>query len=393
MPRATIRRSQSWYGSETVDPNFYFTWEGFAFDDDLMAETRQRPKSAAGAIWNTGSDPRALLFPLADIRSDGTFSSLHTTFSVGGHLVAKVMTGVDEPENIVPVTKATNDKMSKVEYELRQLSTPHWLRVDVTSYYDEDPRVPQTIEYRLFRGGMPPGPAMPIKQWTVTQDWMIIGAYDHPQELVTLVGKLQQGIKLGWKIEDCSAAGSRKRDLTFLKGTLPPLDRRPLAFLDYAIIAYPYVAERLGLTEAQMISYIDSIGTGKSFTRPKWVRSLAIKGNILAHNNWLRSDVYGRRDAVIQTKNEGIVIETFDGLMEGGGSSAPQLDHIMPEAKKGPNCFSNGQITSQQYNSQKGKSTTLVDMRDEAWKRDMEEKLLKDPFFKQHQGGKSFYFG
>ena len=148
--RDKIPRLLSWFGAETVDPDFYFTFENFAFSGDGMVETRQRPKKAEGAIWYVGGAPRDDLIPLADIRQDQSLSSLHTTFSVGGHLIAKMLTGLDQPENLVSVTKATNDKMQRVENQLKGCANPHWLVVEVLDYFDGPDRDPRAAKLPLF---------------------------------------------------------------------------------------------------------------------------------------------------------------------------------------------------------------------------------------------------
>lgn len=388
-------RTIFWQGIEPVDPNFYFRYENFNFTGDGMMEVRQRPKAASGAIWSEGSGARDDLLPLADIRQDGSPSSIHTTFSVAGHLIAKTLTGLDKPENLVNITKATNDKMSRVERELQKLASPHWLVVDVNSYFDaegDDHRVPRTFRYSLYAGGTKPGFGVgPLRTWDVVQDWSSVGPYSYSTEFINIVEKAKSALAFGWKIETCTSAGPDSLNMTFLAGKLPPPENRPLAFLDFILIRSPGQAAKLGVSEQQIKQYLRNIGPKKKF-KPKWVRQLAIMGNVLAHNNWLMSDVYDRRDAVIQLK-EGIVVEPHSSLLVGSGANAPQVDHIFPESLGGPNCFSNAQITSQQYNSQKGKAVEILQFRDEAWKSEMGEKMKTDKGIQYLPGGTSSFFG
>ena len=83
-----------------------------------------------------------------------------------------------------------------------------------------------------------------------------MGAYDLPADEIKLIQQVRTGIKLGWKIEDVKEAGAGRRNLTFLAGKLPPLDQRPLAFLDYMIIAYPYTAAAIGIDEKMREEYL-----------------------------------------------------------------------------------------------------------------------------------------
>lgn len=378
-----LERKDRWYGVEQVDPYFHVDVETFTYYADGTPDTRLRPRRIRGAVWNVGGRLRDDLIALPDIRGDRSLDVSHPNFSVGGHLIAVMLTGVDEPANLVPVSKSTNDKMSAVERELGGAQNPHWLDVEVTGYYDEpdkDSRVPQGFRYSLHKGGTAPaGTQAPLKVWSVTQDWLHVGPYDYPQKDVALVKKLQTGMKLGWKIEDANSAGSSGRDLRFLAGHLPPPSQRPLAFLDYWLIAY----QGLGRVDRNLIEeYIQSIALGASFNK-KWIRELAIKGNILAHNNHLISDAFGNKEAAVELKDS-VVIETHEDLIVGGGGNAPHVDHIVPESLGGPNCFSNAKVTSMQYNVQKGNQTKQFQFRDDRWKEEMLKKMTTDPLIKWH---------
>jgi 5-methylcytosine-specific restriction endonuclease McrA len=381
MPQ--LARKDNWFGVGEVDPYFYVDVETFTYYADGTPDTRWRPRRIRGGVWNVGGRPRDGLIALPDIRGDRSLDVSHPNFSVGGHLIAVMLTGVDDPQNIVPVSKATNDKMSAVERDLGGLMDPHWLEVEVTGYYDDpdkDSRVPKGFHYRVYKGGTDPaGTKAALKEWNVTQDWLQVGPYGYPEKDVALAKQLQTGLKFGWKIENVTSAGNSGRDLRFLTGHLPPVGRRPLAFLDYWLIAY----SGLGKVDRNLIEeYIQSIGLGTSFGL-KWVRELAIKANILAHDNHLISDAFGDKESAVELKDT-VVIETHQNLIVGGGANAPHIDHIVPESLGGPNCFSNAKVTSMQYNVQKGNQTKQFQFRDDRWREEMLQKLTTDPNIKWH---------
>ena len=374
-----LQRADRWYGLGAIDPNFYIDTELFAYSGDGIQEQRSRTKRVRGAVWNVGARARQDLITLPDIRQDQTLGVPHPNFSIGGHLIAVMLTGLDHPLNLVPVSKKTNDAMGAVERAIGKLTAaPQWLDIEIPAYYNEDPRIPQGFHYRLFDTTQEPSLSTRlVQEWTVKQEWLHIGQYDYPAADVALVQKLQLGMKLGWKIEDVTSAGRTGCNLTFLAGHLPPVNRRPLAFLDYWLIGY----QGLGRVSDSLIGeYVHSIALGAPYSL-QWVREFAIKGNILANNNWLTSDAHGKRDTAIEL-SDSVVTEQHRELLIGGGANAPHVDHIVPESLDGPNCFSNAQITSAQYNVQKGNHTKQFVYRSDEWKADMQKKVAADPLVK-----------
>ncbi len=370
--RPQVARDCRWHGVGDVDPYFHFVFEDFVFTGDGMDETRQRPTRAEGAVWYVGGGPRKEAVPLADVRQDGTYSSRHDTFSVGGHLIPKVTTGVDEPENLVPVSNMTNQLMRGVERVVQTRHHPHWLVVEVTEYYDEedgDPRVPKNFRYSLYAGGTAPLPgAECVKRWAnVPQAWLEVGPFNFSEHLIAHAAAVRAAWGFsGWKIEECRQAGRLQRDLSGLGDCLPrAAQRRPLAFLDYWMI----VRNGEWLGEDMVDTYVNSIRKRSSFDI-QWVRNVAIMGNVLVNNNWLISDVFGKTEAILDGGASGAVVESFRELIVGGGANAPHVDHIVPKSRGGPNCFSNAQITSMSYNAQKSNRTEALDVRSPQWRQD-----------------------
>jgi hypothetical protein len=268
--------------------------------------------------------------------------------------------------------------MGEVERDIGKALSPRWVEIEILGYHTEDgrdSRVPKGFRYKVYSTSTRPGPtAVPLKIYPdVLQSWLQIGPQSLPQKSVALIKQLKTGIKLGWKIEDVASAGSTSRSLKFLAQHLPPVSQRPLAFLDYMLIAY----NGLGNVEQPAINdYIRGIKLGEGFDA--WSRNLAIWGNTLANNNWLKSDAYGQKSAVIET-SEGPLSEYHENLIAGGGLNAPHVDHIVPQSLLGPNCFSNAQITSMQYNVQKGKQTAVFEFKSAEWREEMLKKLTADP--------------
>lgn len=376
----TLHRDIGWPYRGTVEPKLTVELENFSYEGDI----RRRPKKIGGVVWDVGARGRDELVSICDLRSDRSLDVRNPTFGIGGHLIAVSLNGVDAEPNIVPVTKHTNDKMSAVEVQLRKLCAgPRYLEVHIPSYYggeDRDPRVPRNFIYYLYDKPVPPGPDNPcVFQREVTQDWLTVcpAAYDARQ--ISAVQRALVGMRFSaWLVENVTSAGPGNRDLTFLKGHLPPPDKRPLAFMDYLMLVHSNVLEVDANTVAE---YVNSIGLGEKFPKP--ARQLAIFGNILKNDNWLRSDVYGDPSAVLQVGGS-VVMEYFPLLVAGGGLNAPHVDHIVPQSLGGPNCFSNAQITSHSYNVQKGNHTQSLGFRSEEWKKEMMQRWNTDPNFKDH---------
>ena len=373
-----LYRDIGWPYRGTVKPELLVELEAFSFGGDM----RRRPKKIAGVVWDVGGRSRDELISICDFRSDHSLDVRNPTFGIGGHLIAVSLNGVDAEANIVPVSKHTNDKMSSVEARLRKLCAgPRYLEIYIPSYYDEqdrDPRVPKGFVYKLYDKPSPPGPNNAcVFQTEVTQDWLAVGPAAFSAKQISAVQSALIGMRFSaWLVENLSNAGPQNRDLTFLKGHLPPPDKRPLAFMDYLMLVHSYV---LGVDENTVAEYVNSISLKTPF--PKSTRQLAILGNILKHNNWLCSDVHGDPSATLQVGGSA-VLEYFPRLVVGGGLNAPHVDHIVPQSLGGPNCFSNAQITSHAYNVQKGNHTQTLELRSEEWKKEMMEKWKTDPNLK-----------
>lgn len=377
-PFIPVYRSIGWPYQGQVEANLAVLLEAFHTNEG-KSDMRRRPKKICGVVWDVGGRARSDLVSIVDVRADQSLDTRNPTFGIGGHLIAVSLNGVDAGCNIVPVSKQTNDKMSSVEAELRKLCTgPRYLEVEVPEYYDsvdKDPRVPRRFVYTLYHNPQPQGDGNPVVyRKEITQDWLQVGPSTHAAEKIAEVHRaIRYLAETNWAIESVAEAGSAKRSMLFLKGYLPPPGKRPLAFIDLLIIEKPHV---LGVDPTLVAQYIQSIKLGGKFE--KQYRMWAIMGNILKNNNWLRSNVYGARDAALELLHQGVVTENFDHLVVGGGLNAPHVDHIVPKSLKGPNCFSNAQIVSHSYNVQKGNCTKPLEYRSEEWKQQMLAKYATD---------------
>jgi hypothetical protein len=322
---------------------------------------------------------RRKLVALSELSPIGLQDTANPTFSIGGHLIAVQLTGVDEPENICPVSKQTNDKMQAVENQIAKLAQQaHYLEVTVASYWDDkDPRIPKQFDY-VLKGR---DKTKEVLKATVTQEWLAPMAYGYDQaRIATFAAIDKQCRESKWAIENISNTPVGNRDLRFLKGHLPPLDKRPYAFLDY------WLVEMKGegftpplIDQTKVLEYINSIGVKQNDQRVNFGpvgRQLAIIGCILRHNNRLLSDAFGNKDAMMQLSDKTgkitqAVIEVNQVLIEGGGYNAPQVDHIVPDNQGGATCLSNAQVTSMQYNSAKQDATEFLALRSDEWKQKM----------------------
>lgn len=367
----TVARSDKWPGIEKVDTTLTVEFEDFWYLRESELQIRKRPTKVSGAVWDVGSRNRQQdIFPLPDYLND-VVQMTNPTYSIGGHLIAVRLTGIDSPFNMVGVSKRTNDKMQAVENHVSKAGLSH-LTVEVTAYYDDkDSRIPKTFRYTLQDS------LGKTSVQEVTQDWMTVGQYSFTEQQINALGKLQfEMLSKGWCIENQPQTTQCPVAFSFLKGCLPALDQRPYAVLDYFLFVYGGQYGDVPPVESSLISsYANSIKPGAGFG--DFQRALMKQANVLMNSNWLKSDVTGKQYA-IETK-EGVVTEQFPNLIDGGGSNAPQVDHIIPESLKGPNCFSNARLTSMQFNVQRGNCTNQFNYRDEKWRQEMLQQLQSNP--------------
>ena len=387
---AKIKKTSKWYGTEAVEDEFEVDVEPFTYKEspkDVGGELRQRPKKVSGHVWSAGGTSAHTLRALSELSPIGIQDAANPTYSIGGHLIAVQLTGVDVPENICPVSKQTNDKMEVVEREIAKLAVqPLFLEVSVVSYWDDkDPRIPKQFKYVLKSRDK----ATLVKEWPpLDQEWLSPLTYEIPQGIAAgfaEIYKLCTSSK--WAIENIANTPVGGRDLTFLKGHLPPLEKRRYAFLDY------WFVELKGggftppiVSESEVLDYIRSIGIkhgGKRTNFPEVARRWAKYGCIITHNNRLLSDVYGAKDAAMKV-GDTVLIEPHQVLIDGGGYDAPQIDHILPDNQGGATCFSNAQVTSMQYNTTKQDATERVELKSADWKKQNLEEMMKDPKLAPH---------
>jgi len=367
----TLARAVKWPGVEKVDPDFTLEYEDFWYLREGELQVRQRPTKVSGYVWDLGSRPREKdIYPLADYLKD-VVQLPNLTYSIGGHLIAVRLTGVDSPFNMVGVSKRTNDKMQSVETEIGKSGVSH-LTVEVAAYYnDKDSRIPKTFKYTWTNTL---GTATTRE---VTQDWLTVGAYGFTTEQIGSLSKLRQEmLEKNWCIEQQPMTTHCPVLFNFLKGYLPALDQRPYAVLDYFLIVYGgKYGDVPPVDSSDILKYVNSVKQGGGFE--DFHRALVKQANVLLNNNWLKSDVVGKPFAI--ETGQGVVSEQHANLIDGGGANAPQVDHIIPESLKGPNCFSNARLTSLQFNVQRGNTTQQFNYRDDTWRREMLKKLQSDP--------------
>jgi hypothetical protein len=179
-PRLTIPSTYAWYGAENITRDLQYQFQQFQFED---TGPWYRPTLAHGWVFATSGRPRAELLAYPDLHPNGYFTTSNPTFSIGGHLIAVSLAGIDDPENIVPVSKRTNDAQQLVENEIKRLApNPRYLVIHITGYHpvDKDPRVPAGFVYRLY--DRPNGNL--VREWPVIQDWMTVGPAGVPAQSI-----------------------------------------------------------------------------------------------------------------------------------------------------------------------------------------------------------------
>ncbi len=213
----------------------------------------------------------------------------------------------------------------------------------------------------------------------VVQPWGVLAPMGSSLALKAYLDQAQQEMmRQNWRIETVRNSPIGNRDFGFLAGHLPPPEQRPYAAVDFVLLTQ---AKHPLCTAVKSRNYVHKIGNGSNFTNT--AKALALKCNPLIHNDFLVSDAYGQPHTALLATH-GAVIETEQGLMNGGGHNAPQVDHIVPQAKAGANCLSNAQITSMRYNTSKQETVAPLGMRDDAWKQQMAEAMKTDPMIKYH---------
>ncbi|MGH9584317.1 MAG: hypothetical protein ACRD4O_15440, partial [Bryobacteraceae bacterium] len=359
MPDPSCSGYTKWPGTGDIDNTLFFQFAQFKFEDEI----RYRPIKAEGYVWDTQGRPRADLLTLSDLALSGLAGLSNPTYSIAGHLIAVALNGIDRPENLVPVSKQTNDKMGAVEFRIRKLvPQPRYLEVEIARYYDDpgaDPRIPAVFQYTLREAK---GSGNVLLSQPLVQDWLQVGPVGVDQAAVVAFQQAEGLVGAhNWLIENVTNSPLGGLNFSFLKGALPTADRRPCRTIDFLAL------ERKGggfLSEADAFEYAHGIGCGREFSAS--AKSLALFACICRHGGWLASDAYRDPRSYLEIGGSA-VIEQHGALIHGGGHNAPQVDHIIPQQLGGPNCLSNAQVTSMQYNVTKGKNTAQLALRDPAW--------------------------
>ena len=377
MPVFEIPKTERWGGAERLSPTFHFGSQEFQFEGEGGF---YRPVHISGHVWDVGARGRAKLICLADIRPGDDLEIQNPSFSIAGHLIAVALTGMDQPWNLTPVSNYTNGLQKVIENKVRKFGPCH-LSVDVTEYYDDDPRIPRTFHYvaRSLTGTV-------LLDETVVQPWGVVAPVGSSLVLKAYLDEAQQRmVSQNWRIETVRNSPVGNVDFGFLAGHLPPPEHRPYAAVDYVLLTQ---AQHPLCTPVKSRNYVERIGNGFAFTST--AKALALQCNPLIHNDFVVSDAYGKAHTALLATH-GAVVETEQALMNGGGHNAPQVDHIVPQARLGANCLSNAQITSMRYNTSKQQTVQLLDMRDDAWKQQKAEEMKTDPRIKYFPPATSFY--
>ena len=240
---------------------------------------------------------------------------------------------------------------------------PQKIRIEVNSYYDDTvpplPWIPKSVTYHFKEGHNSVSEA-------ITQDLIGVQMTIPDSGGMTVVfGKAKLEMEqASWSVEQA--------DRRFQGATcLPPVQLRPYAFLDYIAFAKKGTYDRFQFDDRFLNYYLENVSRKAGFAKVDLdgaFRKTMLTANAAGHGTVLTSDAYGDRDSLFQTKGGLVVQENIAGLVNGGGTNAPEIDHIFPENQGGANCFSNARLTSKSYNAAKRDSVQQFELMPEQLK-------------------------
>jgi hypothetical protein len=322
------------------------------------------------------------------LRSGG-FEETPAPYAAGGHLIASILSGSNDPENLVPVSTEFNAQMKVVENQIAHIlkgGTPKalsrglgeevgqaTLKVKVTAYDPDDGRIPRRVEYTLnyekirpagtkkARSGTSSRPGKEVelveyesvpdsKTWTIDQAKLVVRVGKTHQNIWNFLQALKIQMPAGWAVEKV------KGYETFAKSVPGDGVPRPYAVLDYWLIVKKgegYVSKHETDYPGLAAGYQPQI-SGGMLARANfeaWQMDLMRRVCYAKNDGYLKSDAHGRMVA----DDTGIPVEEkHEFLIHGAAGNGDSFDHILPAARGGSNLFSNCQITSSKFNSSKG---------------------------------------
>jgi hypothetical protein len=369
---ATLKRG---YGEVDSGATLVYESKDFIYDPTGAKERRKRPTKVYGEIAiRDGARESDDLSPLACRRANGSFEETPAPFAAGGHLVASILSGSNDPQNIVPVSTEFNTKMKQVEKDIQTIIqgedvvNPH-LTVEVTEYWDVDPRIPKSVKYTLSYeerqetdkteaiSTRHPRKAQKTEQKVyvfvdkkmqfgpIVQNYLVVRAEKQHLNLRKWLQQLQDEMaSKNWKIEDLP---SYQRHISN-NLTQVAWNKRPYAVLDYWFLVKDGKGYKDDNYKPMAANYKQSIGIGCEFYQEQ--KDLIRRVCYAFNNGFLKSDAHGRKG------DPGVpIIEPHLNLIHGAAGNGPSFDHICPVALDGSNLFSNCQVTSGAFNSRKGK--------------------------------------
>lgn len=331
-------------------------WEWNDFTrQDLMIESetfmhnggfRRRPTTVVGRIHITRrgrTDSNAQ--PLSCNAGFQQDERLFNTES--GHIFGLQLGGVNTSENVVPMYAHVNRGLFReVERQIVQAyQMGHNYGLEYTLEYGDvnEPRLPTSIRVVMLRNftitglGTYTADTIPTYIRTVRQDTPVITRIAIDPEIMNLFTQARTAVARGWTLEtSCDADDFQHWEA---RGSLPPSNQRPYAFLDYILFELPY-------SDVLPMAGVGTIGPGREFSE-------AQRGLIAMANRYNQPQAR-LGECWSDAPNDPIKV----ALLQLGSDTGYEIDHIMPKRPTGSNAFSNAQVTSRRFNG--SKSNTVL---------------------------------
>lgn len=325
----------------------FFTWG---------TEQRRRVRFASGLDMPGPATPRILNNPPQPFSQYDSHDHLdyRLEHTERGHLIGLQFGGPETPENLVPMFAGFNGAAGAwgiMEQELARHLGTLGNRVNMhvqCCYADATTAIPERFEVIVqhIAGAPVPNTFGPIK--TLMQPPCIAVQDPLSRPDIELRNNLEAEWKLmvaaHWTIEQLGITIGI-RDVPLEVGCVAPgsinwarpenvfafYRTRPYAVLDWLFYTKPLLYSSLGLASPGTISNT----TGFSGNQISLIR----KCNILFHDGWLVSDLWG-----ITTR------ERYQYLVMASTDAQAQIDHISGRAGSGSNAFSNARVISSELN-------------------------------------------
>jgi hypothetical protein len=328
MPRSVIGK----FGSQ-------FTLDTFAYADEIQA--RERPIAVEAALHMLTSKDKAAPPNSFWSPEDQNFDLMESFDK--GHLVANEFLNENSPFNIVPMYSSFNQKggvWSEMEQTIAKAmssGTKITLMMNI-EYQNPDPRIPSAFVVTAWTGS----------SYLAFKDVALANLR------ITHLPTAASALTINQLIEQLGEDVAKF--IIYMNSMSTYVDfvaEKQLEMFDYRIqkhnggaLASPDVVPRpYGFLDSFWLVGPEGNAIQTYLKRCKWVGG---------------SDFKPRQKTLVRlvnrVRNGGLLksdypTDTKDALIEGSGNAAAQVDHVWPQAKYGPNLFSNALVAYGKFNN------------------------------------------